>query len=179
MRATWIQFGYSGTKDTTHNNSGHMYLKWLQILQTKTLFTLQFLFNIILIKFLMCYHKMNTCIICQPIIILHALARAVSRWLLTEEARIQFRASPCGYMVGKVALEQVLSEYFSFPKVLLYRCSILTCIHLPLMTYNLSNWQCHQIVHFSLPLIQSPCHCVYTLYQLYYLLYQNTKWYTH
>jgi len=40
-----------------------MNLIWLQILQTKILFTLQFIFNITLIKFLMCYHKMNICII--------------------------------------------------------------------------------------------------------------------
>lgn len=178
LRATWIQFRYSGRKDTTHNNSGHMNLKCLQILQNKILFTLQFLFNIILIKFIMCYHKMNICIICKPIIILHALARAVSRWLLTEEARIQFRASPWGIYGGQSGTGTSFSlSQFS-------QSIILQMFHThthssAIMIYNLSKCQCHEIVHFSLSLIQSPFHCVYTSYQLCYHLYQNTMWYIH
>jgi hypothetical protein len=39
-----------------------------------------------------------------------AIAQAVSRWLPTAAARVQV-----GFVVDKVALEQVFSEYFGFP----------------------------------------------------------------
>jgi hypothetical protein len=40
-----------------------------------------------------------------------AIAQAVSRWLPTAAARVPSR----GFVVGKVALGQVFSEYFGFP----------------------------------------------------------------
>jgi hypothetical protein len=43
-----------------------------------------------------------------------ALAQAVSRWLPTAAARVRVRAEHVGFVVDKVALGQVFSEYFGF-----------------------------------------------------------------
>jgi hypothetical protein len=73
---------------------------------------------------------------CQLIIILHAPVQAVSRWLLTEETWVQFWASPCGIYGGQSGTRTGFSlSTLVFPIVLFYRCSILTCIHLPSMLY--------------------------------------------
>jgi hypothetical protein len=45
----------------------------------------------------------------------HAIAQAVSRWLPTAAARVRARVWQVGFMVDKVALGQVFSEYFGFP----------------------------------------------------------------
>jgi hypothetical protein len=44
-----------------------------------------------------------------------AIAQAVSRWLPTATARVRARVSQVGFVVDKVALGQVLFEYFGFP----------------------------------------------------------------
>jgi hypothetical protein len=44
-----------------------------------------------------------------------AIAQAVSRWLPTAAARVQPGSSLVGFVVDKVALGQVFSEYFGFP----------------------------------------------------------------
>jgi hypothetical protein len=44
-----------------------------------------------------------------------AIAQAVSRWLLTAAARVRARVWQVGFVVDKVALGQVFSEYLSFP----------------------------------------------------------------
>jgi hypothetical protein len=44
-----------------------------------------------------------------------AIAQAVSRWLPTAAARVQTRSSHVGFVVDKVGLGQVFSEYFGFP----------------------------------------------------------------
>jgi hypothetical protein len=44
-----------------------------------------------------------------------AIAQAVSRWLPTAAARVRVRAEHVGFVVDKVALGQVSSEYFGFP----------------------------------------------------------------
>jgi hypothetical protein len=44
-----------------------------------------------------------------------AIAQAVSRWLPTTAAQVHVRAEHVRFVVGKVALGQVFSEYFSFP----------------------------------------------------------------
>jgi hypothetical protein len=44
-----------------------------------------------------------------------AIAQAVSRRLPTAEARVRARGRSCGFVVDKVALGQVFSEYFGFP----------------------------------------------------------------
>jgi hypothetical protein len=44
-----------------------------------------------------------------------AIAQAVSRWLPTAAARVRARVWQVGFVVKKVALEQVFSEYFGFP----------------------------------------------------------------
>jgi hypothetical protein len=41
--------------------------------------------------------------------------QAVSRWLPTAEARVRVRAEYVGFVMDKVALGQVFSEYFGFP----------------------------------------------------------------
>jgi hypothetical protein len=46
---------------------------------------------------------------------LHAVAQAVTRWLPTAADRVRFRAEHVGFVVNKVALGQVFSEYFDFP----------------------------------------------------------------
>jgi hypothetical protein len=43
-----------------------------------------------------------------------AIAQAVSYWLLTEAARVRPRSGQVGFVVDKVALGQVFSEYFGF-----------------------------------------------------------------
>jgi hypothetical protein len=43
------------------------------------------------------------------------IAQSVSRWLPTAAARVQARLWQVGFMVDKVALGQVFSEYFGFP----------------------------------------------------------------
>jgi hypothetical protein len=43
-----------------------------------------------------------------------AIAQAVSRWLPTTEARVRSRVLQVGFVVDKVASEQVFSEYFGF-----------------------------------------------------------------
>jgi hypothetical protein len=43
------------------------------------------------------------------------IAQAVSRWLPTAAARAQTRVYLVGFVVDKVALGQVFSEYFGFP----------------------------------------------------------------
>jgi hypothetical protein len=43
-----------------------------------------------------------------------AIAQAVSRWLPTPAARVQARVWQVGFVVDKVALGQVFSEYFDF-----------------------------------------------------------------
>jgi hypothetical protein len=45
----------------------------------------------------------------------HAIAQAVSRWLPTAAARVRVRSGHVGFVVDKVALGQVFSEYFGFP----------------------------------------------------------------
>jgi hypothetical protein len=45
----------------------------------------------------------------------HAIAQAVSRWLPTAAARVRARSGHVGFVVDKVTLGQVFSEYFSFP----------------------------------------------------------------
>jgi hypothetical protein len=44
-----------------------------------------------------------------------AIAQAVSRWLPTAAARVRDLSDHVGFVVDKVALGQVFSEYFSFP----------------------------------------------------------------
>jgi hypothetical protein len=44
-----------------------------------------------------------------------AIAQAVSRWLPTAAARVRVRAEHVRFMVDKVALGQIFSEYFGFP----------------------------------------------------------------
>jgi hypothetical protein len=44
-----------------------------------------------------------------------AVALAVSRWLLTAAPGVRARAEHVGFVVDKVALGQVFSEWFSFP----------------------------------------------------------------
>jgi hypothetical protein len=44
-----------------------------------------------------------------------AKAQAVSRWLPTAATRVRARVFQVGFVVDKVALGQVFSEYFSFP----------------------------------------------------------------
>jgi hypothetical protein len=44
-----------------------------------------------------------------------AVAQAVSRWLRTAVARVRVRVEYVGFMVDKVVLGQVFSEYFGFP----------------------------------------------------------------
>jgi hypothetical protein len=43
-----------------------------------------------------------------------AIAEAVSRWLPTAAAPVRVRAEHVGFVVDKVALGQVFSEYFGF-----------------------------------------------------------------
>jgi hypothetical protein len=45
----------------------------------------------------------------------HAIAQVVSHWLPTTVAQVRIRAEHVGFVVDKAALEQVFSEYFSFP----------------------------------------------------------------
>jgi hypothetical protein len=44
-----------------------------------------------------------------------AVAQAVSRWHPTTAARVRVQAEHVGFVVDKVALGQVFSEYFGFP----------------------------------------------------------------
>jgi predicted glycosyl hydrolase (DUF1957 family) len=44
-----------------------------------------------------------------------AIDQAVSRWLPTASARVHTRSGHVGFVVDKVALGQVFSEYFGFP----------------------------------------------------------------
>jgi hypothetical protein len=43
------------------------------------------------------------------------IAQTVSLWLPTAAARVRARVWQVGFVVDKVALGQVFSEYFSFP----------------------------------------------------------------
>jgi hypothetical protein len=43
------------------------------------------------------------------------IAQAVSRWLPTAAARVRARSGHVGFVVDKVTLGQVFSEYFGFP----------------------------------------------------------------
>jgi hypothetical protein len=45
----------------------------------------------------------------------HAIAQEVSRWFPTAAARDRARVWQMGFVVDKVALGQVFSEYFGFP----------------------------------------------------------------
>jgi hypothetical protein len=45
----------------------------------------------------------------------HTIAQAVSRWLSTVAAWVRARVWQVGFVVDKVALGQVFSEYFGFP----------------------------------------------------------------
>jgi hypothetical protein len=42
-------------------------------------------------------------------------SQAVRLWLPTAAARVRARSGHVGFVVDKVALEQVFSEYFGFP----------------------------------------------------------------
>jgi hypothetical protein len=44
-----------------------------------------------------------------------AIAQAVSRWIPTAAARVRARVWSMGFVVDKVALGQVFSQYFGFP----------------------------------------------------------------
>jgi hypothetical protein len=44
-----------------------------------------------------------------------AIAQAVSRWFPTAAARVRPRSRHVGFVVEKVTLGQVFSEYFGFP----------------------------------------------------------------
>jgi hypothetical protein len=44
-----------------------------------------------------------------------AIAQAVSRWFPTAAARVRARSNHVGFVVDKLALGQVFSEYFGFP----------------------------------------------------------------
>jgi hypothetical protein len=44
-----------------------------------------------------------------------AIAQAVSGWLPTAAARVRAQAEHVRFVVGKVSLGQVFSEYFDFP----------------------------------------------------------------
>jgi hypothetical protein len=44
-----------------------------------------------------------------------AITEAVSRWLLTAEARVRARVWQVGFVVDKAASGQVFFEYFGFP----------------------------------------------------------------
>jgi hypothetical protein len=44
-----------------------------------------------------------------------AVAQAVSRWLLTAAVQVRILAEHVGFVVDKVVLGQVFSEYFGFP----------------------------------------------------------------
>jgi hypothetical protein len=44
-----------------------------------------------------------------------AIAQAVSHWLPTAEARVHIRAEHVGFVVDKVALRQIFSEYLVSP----------------------------------------------------------------
>jgi hypothetical protein len=55
-----------------------------------------------------------------------AIAQAVSRWLPTAAARVW----QVGFVVDKVALGQVFSEYFGFPcQSSFHHCSTITIIY--------------------------------------------------
>jgi hypothetical protein len=69
---------------------------------TKNYFTLKFVLQLLLF-FLTPYRNGRT------------LAQAVSRWLPTATARVRARVWQVGFVVDKVALGQVFSEYFGFP----------------------------------------------------------------
>jgi hypothetical protein len=44
-----------------------------------------------------------------------AIAQAVSRWIPTAAARVRALSGHVGFVVDKVELGQVFSEYFGFP----------------------------------------------------------------
>jgi hypothetical protein len=44
-----------------------------------------------------------------------AMVQAVSRWLPTAAARVRARRWQVGFLMDKMALGQVFSEYFGFP----------------------------------------------------------------
>jgi hypothetical protein len=54
-----------------------------------------------------------------------AITQAVSRWLTTSAAQVRARVWQVGFVVDKVALGQVLSEYFGFP----CQCSFHKILH--------------------------------------------------
>jgi hypothetical protein len=49
------------------------------------------------------------------LVIGRATAQAVSRWLPTAAARVRARVWQVGFVVDKMALGQVFSEYYGFP----------------------------------------------------------------
>jgi hypothetical protein len=48
------------------------------------------------------------------------IAQAVSRWLPTAAARVRARSIQVEFVVDKLALRQVFSEYFGFPSQSLF-----------------------------------------------------------
>jgi hypothetical protein len=44
-----------------------------------------------------------------------SVAQAVSRWLPTAAAQVRTRSGDVGFVVDKMALGQIFSEYFGFP----------------------------------------------------------------
>jgi hypothetical protein len=61
----------------------------------------------------------------------HAIAKAVSRRLPTAATRVRTRSCHVGFVVYKVALGQIFSEYFGFP----YQFSFYRLLH----THHLSS----------------------------------------
>jgi hypothetical protein len=45
-----------------------------------------------------------------------AIAQAVNRWLPTAAARVRFRAEHVSFLMDKLALGRVFSEFFGFPR---------------------------------------------------------------
>jgi hypothetical protein len=60
-------------------------------------------------------HNVNYSVLILPINLGRAIAQAVSRWLPTAAARVRTRVWQVGFVVDKVALGQVFSDYFGFP----------------------------------------------------------------
>jgi hypothetical protein len=60
----------------------------------------------------------------------HAIAQAITRWLPTAAAQDRVRAERMVFVMAKMALEQVFSEYLGFPCQSLFHQAIITqCWH--------------------------------------------------
>jgi hypothetical protein len=79
----------------------------------------------------------------SPVSAVYAVAQVVSRWHLTLVVQVQQQASPCGICGGHKGTETGF-----FPATLIFPCQYhstnapYSFIHLPLMLYDLNNYQC-------------------------------------